>query len=434
MNLQSTSPRSLSLQYSIKELSILIDTHLIPDPSTKIKHGEVSTPYKLRQDMLDKVPIEFWKQKRKVFESCCGKGGFIIDIINRFMDGLTIVEADEDERYRLIVEECLYFSDINPDNIAVCKALVDPHDKYKLNFNQGNTLLLNIQEKWGIPSFDAVISNPPYNRPNCINNGNTIWQEFTRTALESWINPNGFLVFVHPAGWRKPTTKKSVTKGMFELMTKSNHMLYLSIHSKKEGIATFKCEVKYDWYVIQKKRPTDIDTTLIRFENGDIRYMFLPSLDFLPNSLLPEFEKVMAGSGDEVCPVIYNAEYNTRKEDKLSSVETPEFKYPCIHSTPLKGVRYVYTNDNTKGLFGIPKVVFGVCTPFNVIIDIDGRYGATNMSMGIKIDSYEEGLHIQQAMSSRAFKTFIKSCIWGNFAMDWVLFSYFKKDFWKEFI
>ena len=36
--------------------------------------------------------------------------------------------------------------------------------KYSLNFNIGNTLDLNIEEKWGIQRFHGVIGNPPYVR------------------------------------------------------------------------------------------------------------------------------------------------------------------------------------------------------------------------------------------------------------------------------
>ena len=32
------------------------------------------------------------------------------------------------------------------------------------------------------------------------------------------------------------------------------------------------------------------------------------------------------------------------------------------------------------------------------------------------------------------FKNIIKSCLWGNFRIDWRLFTYFRKDFYKEFI
>jgi type I restriction-modification system DNA methylase subunit len=79
------------------------------------------------------------------------------------MEGLKEKYKDEKERYKKIVDECLYFSDINQTNIFICKLLIDPYNEYKLNYNEGDTLELNIQDKWSIEGFDAVIGNPPYN-------------------------------------------------------------------------------------------------------------------------------------------------------------------------------------------------------------------------------------------------------------------------------
>jgi hypothetical protein len=35
---------------------------------------------------------------------------------------------------------------------------------------------------------------------------------------------------------------------------------------------------------------------------------------------------------------------------------------------------------------------------------------------------------------SNVFKKFIDACSWSNYQIDWRLFTYLKKDFWKEFI
>ncbi len=85
---------------SSKKLSELIDKYLIPQELEKKTNAEVSTPYKLRQEMLDKIPLDFWTKKNKVFEPfptllerlfivpmkpqkpCSGKGGFVVDIID----------------------------------------------------------------------------------------------------------------------------------------------------------------------------------------------------------------------------------------------------------------------------------------------------------------------------------------------------------------
>jgi hypothetical protein len=59
-----------------KELSKLIDKYLIPQELEKKNNAEVSTPFQLRQEMLDKMPADFWTQPRKVFEPCSGKVAF----------------------------------------------------------------------------------------------------------------------------------------------------------------------------------------------------------------------------------------------------------------------------------------------------------------------------------------------------------------------
>jgi len=179
-----------------RELSNLIDKYLIPQELEKKSNAEVSTPFKLRQEMLDKIPVEFWTKINKVFEPCAGKGGFIVDIIDRFMIGLKNIIPDEEERRRTIVEECLYFSDINPTNIFICKLLIDPDNEYKLNYNEGDTLKLDIKEKWGIDGFDAVIGNPPYESQTGTGD-NKLYLDFTKYSINS-LHRDGILLFITP--------------------------------------------------------------------------------------------------------------------------------------------------------------------------------------------------------------------------------------------
>ena len=247
-----------------KELSNLIDKYLIPQELEKKSNAEVSTPFKLRQEMLYKIPIDFWKTTHTVFEPCSGKGGFIVDIIDRFMIGLEEVIPDEKERYRTIVEECLYFSDINSTNIFICKLLIDPYNEYKLNYNEGDTLKLDIKEKWDIDGFDSVIGNPPYNSSGGTGTGNTIWQNFTKVSLNKLLQNNGYLLYVHPPGWRKPNTERGKFYGLYKLMTQENQMLYLSIHGIKDGKKTFNCGTRYDWYIIQ--HTSKYTTTIVNDE------------------------------------------------------------------------------------------------------------------------------------------------------------------------
>ncbi len=174
-------------------LSKLIDKYLIPQEIEKKQNAEVSTPYELREEMLNKIPEDFWTTPKKIFEPCSGKGGFLLDIIEKFMIGLKEYEEDEEKRYKLIVEECLYWSEYNSTNVYICKLLLDPENIYNLKYNEGDTLKLNIKEKWDIEGFEAVIGNPPYN-----NGKNSNYYVYFIDYAINIIKKNKYLLYVIP--------------------------------------------------------------------------------------------------------------------------------------------------------------------------------------------------------------------------------------------
>ena len=179
------------------DLSKLIDTYLVPQELEKKQNAEVSTPYFLRQDMLNTLPKEFWTSPKKVFEPCSGKGGFLLDIISRFNEGLIPMYSDSSERYRIILEECLYWADINPTNIWICKLLLDPFGEYHLNYNEGDTLKLSIKEKWNIECFDLVVGNPPYSTDPSQQDTKSLYNLF----VEAFVDKCRYLLYVTPSRW-----------------------------------------------------------------------------------------------------------------------------------------------------------------------------------------------------------------------------------------
>ena len=416
-----------------RELSKLIDKYLIPQELEKKSNAEVSTPFNLRQNMLDKIPDVFWTSVKKVFEPCSGKGGFIVDIIDRFMEGLKEVIPDEKERYRTIVEECLYFSDINSTNIFICKLLIDPYNEYKLNYNEGNTLELDIKEKWDIDGFDSVIGNPPYNSSGNTGTGNTIWQEFTKLSLTKLLKNNGYLLYVHPPGWRKPNTEKGKFYGLYKVMSKENQMIYLSIHGIKDGLQTFNCGTRYDWYLIHKK--SKYTTTIVNDEKGNEIIIDMNKFNWLPNYNIHAIQNILANEKEDKCKIIYDrTSYGADKKDRVSKTKTDVFKYTCVHSTPKSGIRYMYSKVNDRGHFGISKVIFGESCIYKPVIDMEGIYGMTHGAMAIQVDNLEEATNISKVIVSNKFDNIIKSCMFSSFRIDWNIFTDMKKDFWKEFI
>jgi len=241
-----------------EELSKLIDKYLIPEELEKKKNAEVSTPRKLRQEMLDKIPKNFWKKPQKVFEPCSGKGGFVIDIIGRFMEGLKNKIPDEKKRYRTIVEDCLYWADINPTNIFICKLLIDPFNEYKLNYNEGNTLEIDIKEKWGLDGFNAVIGNPPYNKGKNSN----FYVYFIKYAYK-YLKNNGFLLYVIPNRFLIPYHSANKNIRFFKV-------LYIN-----HTVSDFNVSTDIGYFLAEKNINNDNSKIKTLFKNNIIDYINL---------------------------------------------------------------------------------------------------------------------------------------------------------------
>ena len=410
----------------------IINQNLKPKDIEKKQFGEVFTPLKLINEMLDKLPKYVWKNKNlKWLDPSSGIGNFSILIYFRLLEELKHVIINDNERKKHILENMLYMSELNIKNTLICKQFFDINNEYKLNIYQGDSLKVNYDDIFKIKKFDIIIGNPPYNASGNTATGNTIWQDFTKKALNEWLLPNGYLLFVHPPGWRKPSTERGKFTGMYDLMTKQNQMLYLEIHSVKDGLKTFNCGTRYDWYLIEKQKKYK-NTILIDIDNikNDID---LSLFNWLPNNNILTILNLI-NSHDKI-KVICDFNYSRLDKKIVSNTQTDDFIYPLIYLTPKKGIRYMYSKVNNKGHFGISKVIIGETGMENAINDFEGKYGMTQDSFGIFIDNKQDGDDIIKVLNNPIFIDLIRiTCSWSNFRIDYRLFKEFKKDFWKTFL
>ena len=427
-----------------------------PKEKEKKENGEVFTPLTLVNEMLDKLDEVYVKEHGKSIFSeptfkwldpAVGIGNFPIIVYQRLMKGLQI---PEEERRKHILEQMIYSAELTPKNVLMYNKIFCG-DQYKLNIYEGDTLKMDIKKEFNLSDdfigFDVVMGNPPYNVSGNIATGNTIWQNFTKKCINEWVKD--YLLFVHPSGWRKPTTKKGRYYGLYNLMCIDNQMLYLEIHGLKDGKKTFNCGTRYDWYLIEKK--PQYKNTIIIDEEENKQEINLREWSWLPNSQFLKIKQLLANQ-DENCPIIYDrTAYGSDKKWMSGRCEiiyspsayearqkwmskTDEFKYPCIRSTPKKGIRYMYSKVKDKGHFGISKVIFGDSGIYNPVIDMEGKYGMTEHSMAIKVDTLEEATSIRKVIESDTFNKILQSCSFSLFMIDWNIFKEFKKDFWKEFL
>ena len=195
--------------YSIaqsKKLRELIEKHFIPTSDEKKQNAEVPTPVILVDKMLDSVSIEFWKKPKKVFEPCCGKGNFVLGIFDKFYNGLAEMYPDEIERCQVIITECIYYADITALNVFITTEILKCHiqsycgiDELEFEFNNytGDTLELDIQEKWNIHLEDiSVIMNSPYSTDPSKPDTKPLYNKFIEKFIDCKL-----LLSVNPSRW-----------------------------------------------------------------------------------------------------------------------------------------------------------------------------------------------------------------------------------------
>jgi site-specific DNA-methyltransferase (adenine-specific) len=188
------------------KLRDMIEKHFVPTNDEKKKNAEVPTPVKLVDEMLDVVPLEFWMTPKKVFEPCCGKGNFVLGIFDRFYKGLVELYPDEIERCRVIMTECIYYADLTALNVFITTEIMKCHvqsycglDELDFEFNSyvGDTLKLDVGEKWGISLEEvSIIGNPPYSTDPSKPDTKPLYDKF----IEKYISGR-LLLFVVPSRW-----------------------------------------------------------------------------------------------------------------------------------------------------------------------------------------------------------------------------------------
>jgi hypothetical protein len=278
--------------------------------------------------------------------------------------------------------------------------------------------------------FDVIVGNPPYQTKSEVSNTKTqaLWHKFVTKSVEL-LKPEGYLCTVHPSGWRDID---GAFKSTQELLLSKN-IQYLEMHNEKDGKHAFGVNTPYDWYILKN---TDKKTiTTIKGQDGKIQLVDLKGMKFIPNGVFDDIMCLVAKIGEPSIEIINNSSYHHQREEWMSRTRTEYFKHPCIYNIKADGLNLWYSSVNSKGHFGIPKVIFnssanGGTSTFS---DKLGEYGICEFCSGI-VDSPENLENIKRALDSKKFLELMKYCKTGTALLNRKVISTFKKDFWKEFV
>jgi adenine-specific DNA-methyltransferase len=425
--------KGLIYSMSPNDIQKKIEQYLPVREEKKNKNGEVFTPVKLIEEMIDQIPDRVWKNPElKWLDPANGIGNFPMVVYKKLLETLPDQYEGQYGRYHTIegkknhiINKMLYMIEIDPANVKISRKI------FGSSANICCTDFLENYEKcftqFGINKFDIIMGNPPFQmeqegKRKGGYGGRTLWDKFIIKSLDILLD-KGFLCFITPSGWRKPEHE------LFDIMTQNNQLVYLHIIGKREGQQLFNVTQRFDLYIIEKK--PKYKNTIIIDELGNQVNLNLSEWLFLPNYEYNNIKKIMTDENNGIDVIYSSSIYDTRK---LKNNKTEEFKYPVVHSINQDGMVFWYTDDKTKGHFGKPKVLLNFNEQQYPVNDYEGKYGMSQITFGIPINSKKQGDDIIKAINTDEFKEIIKATKWAAFQTDWRMFKYLKPDFYKYFL
>lgn len=226
-----------------------IDSCMKPKTIEKRKFGEVFTPIKTINQMLDDLDEYYQKTNHGVsifsrpnltwFDPANGMGNYPVIIYLRLMDGLKSSIPEVEERKKHILEKMLYMAELNQKNVFVSQKIFNLNGEYQLNLYHGDSLELDIQEVFKVNSFDVVIGNPPYNTELVTKRGSAppLYNKF----IEKYIDKARYMSFIVPSRWF--SGGKGLDK-FREMMLKRTDLVYIKHFEDACQIFGNKVEIK----------------------------------------------------------------------------------------------------------------------------------------------------------------------------------------------
>jgi hypothetical protein len=400
---------------SYDNLQKLIAKHFIPTEEEKKGNAEVPTPVNLVKEMIHKMPVDFWKKPRKVFEPCCGKGNFLLEIVRKFDEGLKELYPDNEERIRIIMTECIYYADLTALNVFISTELLRCEYEsicgineinFQFNNHTGDTLQLNIGEKWLIEGFDAIIGNPPYQECNIDGRkalNHNLWSDFINYSYHLLLQ-NGFLLHITPNSWMSPTGKNNH-------VFYNNHIIYLNINECEKH---FNVGSKFSYYLIQKTNEKK-ETEICCLYNKKIYHskILIDNYEFLPNLIcdksLSILKKFYTNDLEKISFKTMSELHRTTKKNNIKDIRDEEFKYPIRHTSKND---VIYSNIK-HSLSDKNKILMNLSGNLKPIYD-NGKMGFTQAQMYLLTDE-EEYVNV---INSKLFSFVFDICKWSGFNIE----------------
>lgn len=337
---------SVSIDDKNEDLVLFLEQYLKPEVYEKRTYGEVFTPPKIINDMLDALkahdPLIFSNPKFKFFDPANGIGNFLIFVYKRLMEGLSEKIPNERKRKRHILENMLYSGELNKYNAIMYQMIMDPaqsgeYPKFKEHNNIGNSLELDIFERWGIESFDVILGNPPYNTEMKKCGSSSLYHKF----IEKYEGSCRYLTMITPSRWF--VGGKGLDKFRSK-MTRKKTIVY--IHNFPDASKIFGSFVKIDGGVNYFLIDRDYNG-LCSFNGVDIKLdkydIIVPNVEYY--SII---DKVIRYKSKLTSIFLGRGGIETNGSDELEEKKIDKNYLLCFMSKKKEGNKYIHKKYVSK--------------------------------------------------------------------------------------
>ena len=352
-----------------KEVLEFILENLTPKKEQVAARGEVFTPLKLVEDMLDKLPADVWTHPEyRWLDPSNGIGNFPVVVFTKLFAGLAAAIPDEDARKTHIVEKMLFMVEIDKTNIQLSKKLLHKmcgNSECKINLLEHDFLTLTdeiLLEKFGVKTFHVIVGNPPYNATGVNKGGGSLWPKFVKRIFEIVEKDGGYIDLIHPPGWRKfydPSDRDNQGKIWHTVNTRGWNLEYINISDNPPPHFP-----DVDYYVIRTRGSAEsggVVPHLTRYDNtfGDIESSgsVLLTGNFIPNLITPDamsiVRKIIAAAGDSV-NLVYDQSFKPKDEHKKAD-GTPHYHF--VTKTGDRQIRYKKYPGEPPVYINRPKII-----------------------------------------------------------------------------
>jgi len=388
--METSFPTVMKNNYaSIKDF---YDTILNKNKQLVVTSNDEPTPIDCVEEMINKIPEEFWKNENiKILDPCCGCGNFPLVIYYKLL-------KYHDREH--ILSNMLYFNDLNLDRINVMQKIFD----YDLNIYNEDFLKIDIADK-----FDLIVANPPYaklleNGKRASKNHNLIGL-FIKKSLEL-IKSGGQLLYITPDNWMSYADRNTLIRDLTKLQ-----IVYLNIHIAKKYFK--KVGSSFVWYLIENT-PSYKPISIEGIWNKNI---YTDTVESEERNYIPLYYNKMIQSilhktidNDSIKKFDVKTTSDLHKYTKKQFIQDRQdetYKYKLIH-TPKQTVWSSRPHKYQDGF----KVFISTTSYYSTFID---NCGMTQSIAFIICKDETEAENISKVLNHPMYKFINNICRYGNF-------------------